>query len=81
MPDSQQIKTKLDIQGAVIGPGDENYEESLRLWFDTCYRRAVRGPYLAMLMLMMLMMMMILSPANTANVPRPPLSAPKPPTT
>ncbi|KAL2786023.1 FAD binding domain protein [Aspergillus keveii] len=40
MPDSQQIKTQLDIQGAVIGPGDENYEESLRLWSDTCYRRA-----------------------------------------
>ncbi|KAL3448340.1 FAD binding domain protein [Aspergillus insuetus] len=40
MPDSQEIKTQLDIQGAVIGPGDENYEESLRLWSDTCYRRA-----------------------------------------
>ncbi|KAJ0421102.1 FAD binding domain protein [Aspergillus carlsbadensis] len=40
MPDSQQIKTQLDIQGAVLGPGDEGFEESLNSWSDTCYRRA-----------------------------------------
>ncbi|KAL2848272.1 FAD binding domain protein [Aspergillus pseudodeflectus] len=40
MANAQQIKTQLNIQGAILGPGDENYEEGLRLWSDTCYRRA-----------------------------------------
>ncbi|KIA75705.1 FAD binding domain protein [Aspergillus ustus] len=34
MADAQQLKAHLGILGAVIGPGDETYEASLRGWSD-----------------------------------------------
>ncbi|KAL4947846.1 FAD binding domain protein [Aspergillus filifer] len=40
MADIQQVKSELGIAGAVLGPGDEGYEESLRGWSDLIYRRA-----------------------------------------
>ncbi|KAL4792666.1 FAD binding domain protein [Aspergillus venezuelensis] len=40
MAEIQKIKSQLEITGAVLGPEDEGYEESLRGWSDLIYRRA-----------------------------------------
>ncbi|KAL3472032.1 FAD binding domain protein [Aspergillus californicus] len=40
MVDVQQLASQLGIVGAVVGPGDEGFERSLRGWSDLIYRRA-----------------------------------------